>query len=134
VLPAIGDVQPEGPDGCAGPGFDEGAAGVYGESRLFSFVTLDAATKHVYRRTDSATLVALLPELRRLSKAAQKERERVTREQQAEPLNGDDKFSADLAAYEAIATERELWIRNELKRRGLLPLWPGEDEHLDHDA
>jgi hypothetical protein len=97
-------------------------------------VTLDAATKYVYRRTDSATLVALLPELRRLSKAAQKERERLSREQQDETADGDDKFSADLAAYEAIATERELWIRNELKRRGLLPLWPGEHEHLDNDA
>jgi len=27
-----------------------------------------------------------------------------------------------------------VWIRAELKRRGLLPLWPGEQEHLDDDA
>lgn len=96
-------------------------------------VALDAATKKVYRRTDSATLTALLPELRRLAKAAQKERERIGRE---EPdLGGEDeKFAADLAAYEAVSTERELWIRNELKRRGLLPLWPGEEERLDDEA
>ncbi len=96
-------------------------------------MALDGATRKVYRRTDSATLAALLPELRRLAKAAQKERERLGRE---EPdLSGDDeKFAADLAAYEAGSTERELWIRNELKRRGLLPLWPGEEEGLDDDA
>ena len=96
-------------------------------------MALDAATKKVYRRTDSATLTALLPELRRLAKAAQKERERIGRE---EPdLGGEDeKFAADLAAYEAVSTERELWIRNELKRRGLLPLWPGEEERLDDEA
>lgn len=96
-------------------------------------MTLDAATRKVYRRTDSATLAALLPELRRLSKAAQKERERVGREL-PEQSEDDDKFSADLAAYEAVVTEREIWIRNELKRRGLLPLWPGEETHLDDDA
>jgi hypothetical protein len=95
-------------------------------------VTLDPATRKVYRRTDSATLAALLPELRRLSKAAQKERERLSREHPEQ--SEDDKFAADLAAYEAVATEREIWIRNELKRRGLLPLWPGEEAHLDDDA
>jgi len=96
-------------------------------------VALDASTKKVYRRTDSATLTALLPELRRLAKGAQKERERIGREDSA--LTGEEeKFAADLAAYEAVSTERELWIRNELKRRGLLPLWPGEDERLDDDA
>ena len=96
-------------------------------------MTLDAATKRVYSRTDSATLVALLPELRRLTKAAQKERERVGRDN-PDRSAADEKFSADLAAYEAVATERELWIRNELKRRGLLPLWPDEQDHLDDDA
>src|SRR5664279_2662748 len=42
-------------------------------------VALDEATKRIYRRTDSATLVGLLPELRRLNKGAQKERERLDR-------------------------------------------------------
>lgn len=108
-------------------------------------VALDEATKRVYRRTDSATLVALLPELRRLHKGAQKERERIDRARTVEgdgagdaggPPNSpfDEKFSADLGAYVTAATEREMWIRNELKRRGLLPLWPGEEEHLDDDA
>ena len=112
-------------------------------------MALDEATKRVYRRTDSATLVALLPELRRLHKGAQKERERIDRARTVEgdgagdgagdaggPPNSpfDEKFSADLGAYVTAATEREMWIRNELKRRGLLPLWPGEDEHLDDDA
>ena len=103
------------------------------ESVALRIVALDGSTKTVYRRTDSATLTALLPELRRLAKAAQKERERIAREH-PEGLGAEDKFAADLAAYEAVATERELWIRNELKRRGLLPLWPGEHERLDDDA
>ncbi len=96
-------------------------------------MALDEETKRIYRRTDSATLLALLPELRRLSKAAQKEQERVERGQSETP--GDEgKFAADLAVYLTIAIERESWIRNELKRRGLLPLWPGEEAHLDEDA
>ncbi len=105
-------------------------------------VALDEPTKRVYRRTDSATLVALLPELRRLNKGAQKERERLDRSLEvagngdsASPEAGfDEKFSADLGAYVTAASERETWIRNELKRRGLLPLWPGEELHLDEDA
>ena len=106
-------------------------------------MALDEATKRIYRRTDSATLVGLLPELRRLNKGAQKERERLDREQDAHgegddsgsPVNGfDEKFSADLGAYVTSANDRELWIRTELKRRGLLPLWPGEQEHLDDDG
>ena len=110
-------------------------------------VALNEATKKIYRRTDSATLVALLPELRRLNKAAQKERERLDRERADNDVDGsnahdgiphdtsvDEKFHADLGAYVAVAIEREMWIRNELKRRGLLPLWPGEEEHLDDDA
>jgi hypothetical protein len=106
-------------------------------------VALDEATKRIYRRTDSATLVALLPELRRLNKGAQKERERLDRTRitggEVDPggdpdIGFDEKFSADLGAYVTAASERETWIRNELKRRGLLPLWPGEQEHLDDDA
>ena len=106
-------------------------------------VALDEATKRIYRRTDSATLVALLPELRRLNKGAQKERERLDRawttggdsDPSVSPgTEFDEKFSADLGAYVTAASEREMWIRNELKRRGLLPLWPGEQEHLDDDA
>jgi hypothetical protein len=106
-------------------------------------VALDEATKRIYRRTDSATLVGLLPELRRLTKGAQKERERLDRAQDGNgegddsgsPVNGfDEKFSADLGAYVTSANDRELWIRTELKRRGLLPLWPGEQEHLDDDG
>lgn len=95
-------------------------------------MALDEATKHIYRRTDSATLISLLPELRRLSKAAQKEHERV---QLGQPDDaGDDaRFAADLAAFAAATIDRESWIRNELKRRGLLPLWPGEEEHLLDD-
>ena len=96
-------------------------------------MALDEETKRIYRRTDSATLLALLPELRRLSKAAQKEQERVERGQ-AEPSGHEGKFAADLAVYLTIAIERESWIRNELKRRGLLPLWPGEEAHLDEDS
>jgi hypothetical protein len=30
--------------------------------------------------------------------------------------------------------DRETWIRNELKRRDLLPLWPDEHDHLENDA
>lgn len=106
-------------------------------------MALDEATKRIYRRTDSATLVALLPELRRLNKGAQKERERLDRAGIPGGDSGpgappgtefDEKFSADLGAYVTAASERETWIRNELKRRGLLPLWPGEQEHLDDDS
>ena len=106
-------------------------------------VALDEATKRIYRRTDSATLVGLLPELRRLNKGAQKERERLDRTTAANgdghesdsPVTGfDEQFSADLGAYVTAANDREVWIRAELKRRGLLPLWPGEQEHLDDDA
>jgi len=94
---------------------------------------IDEAAKYAYRRADSATLLGLLPELRRLGKAAQKEHERIEREHPADP-GGDEKFIADLAAYATMTTERDLWIRNELKRRGLLPLWPGGEEHLQDDA
>jgi len=96
-------------------------------------VTLDPATRSIYRRTDSAALLSLLPEIRRLLKAAQKERERL---EQPEPpgSDDDDKLAADLHVYIAAATMRELWIRDELKRRGLLPLWPGEEEHLSDDG
>jgi len=106
-------------------------------------VALDEATKRIYRRTDSATLVGLLPELRRLNKGAQKEQERLDRanvgngdgEESGSPVTGfDEQFSADLGAYVTAANDREAWIRAELKRRGLLPLWPGEQEHLDDDA
>ena len=106
-------------------------------------MALDEETKRTYRRTDSATLVGLLPELRRLNKGAQKERERLDRARDAKgegedsgsPVTEfDEQFSADLGAYVTAANDRELWIRGELKRRGLLPLWPGEQEHLDDDA
>jgi len=77
-------------------------------------------------------LLSLLPEIRRLLKTAQKERERLGH---GEPPGaaGDEKLAADLQVYIAAATMRELWIRDELKRRGLLPLWPGEEEHLNGD-
>jgi len=94
---------------------------------------IDEAAKYAYRRADSATLLGLLPELRRLGKAAQKEHERVEREQ-PDDIDENEKFVADLAAYVTMTTERDLWIRNELKRRGLLPLWPGGEEHLQDDA
>jgi hypothetical protein len=94
-------------------------------------MTLDPATKSVYRRTDSATLLSLLPEIRRLLKAAQKERERVEQDQAA--ADGDDRLAADLHVYIVAATERESWIRDELKRRCLLPLWPGEAQLLTVD-
>ncbi len=85
---------------------------------------IDEAAKYAYRRADSATLLALLPELRRLGKAAQKEHERVEREN-PDGMGGHEKFAADLAAYVAMTNDRDVWIRNELKRRALLPLWPG---------
>jgi hypothetical protein len=95
-------------------------------------VTLDPAIRRVYRRTDSAALLSLLPEIRRLLKTAQKERERL--DQNEPPGTADDeKLAADLHIYIAAAAERESWIRDELKRRGLLPLWPGEEEHLHDD-
>jgi hypothetical protein len=96
-------------------------------------VSIDEAAKYVYRRADSATLLGLLPELRRLGKAAQKEHERIEREH-PDDIDGNEKFTADLAAYVTMTTERDLWIRNELKRRGLLPLWPGGEDHLLDDA
>lgn len=92
-------------------------------------VSLDPATRSIYRRTDSATLVSLLPEIRRLLKAAQKESERLVDAAQA-GADGDERLAADLQVYIAAATDRESWIRDELKRRGLLPLWPGEVQHL----
>ncbi|MEP6562926.1 MAG: hypothetical protein ABJD68_17840 [Nakamurella sp.] len=95
-------------------------------------MTLDPATRSVYRRTDSATLLSLLPEIRRLLKTAQKERERIEQSQPAESVD-DEKLAADLHVYIVAATARELWIRDELKRRGLLPLWPGEEQHLNGD-
>jgi len=96
-------------------------------------VAIDEAAKYAYRRADSATLLALLPELRRLGKAAQKEQERLERDQ-SDDIGDIEKFTADLAAYVVITTERDLWIRNELKRRGLLPLWPAGEDHLLDDA
>ena len=95
---------------------------------------LDEPTKQIYRRTDSATLIGLLPELRRLNKGAQKERERLGDLLPHDDGDADEKLLADLAVYVAATTEREIWIRTELKRRGLLPLWPGEEQHLDDDA
>lgn len=96
-------------------------------------VALDEATKRVYRRTDSATLLSLLPELRRLGKAVQKEHERVLLDQ-PDNAGEDERFAADLAAYATATMDRESWIRGELKRRNLLPLWPGEEEHLLDDS
>jgi hypothetical protein len=85
-------------------------------------VAIDEVPRHIYRRADSATLIGLLPELRRISLE--------------HPADSDDaeRFAADLAAYVAMTADRDLWIRNELKRRGLLPLWPGGEEHLHDDA
>jgi len=101
----------------------------------YSFnVGLDEPTKRLYRRTDSATLIALLPELRRLNKGAQKEQERLRAQSPHDDNSEDEKMLADLAVYVGAGTEREIWIRNELKRRGLLPLWPGEETLLDDDA
>lgn len=77
-------------------------------------------------------MLSLLPEIRRLLKTAAKERERIELSQPAQSVD-DEKLAADLHVYIAAATERELWIRDELKRRGLLPLWPGEEEHLAGD-
>lgn len=96
-------------------------------------VAIDETTKQIYRRADSASLIGLLPELRRLGKAAQKEHERITLDHPADS-DDDERFAADLAAYMAMTADRDLWIRNELKRRGLLPLWPGGEEHLHDDA
>jgi len=141
-------------------------------------VTLDDATKQVYRRTDSATLLGLLPELRRLAKRTQKEMlviEQTLRDRQdpststptsvevvvgqsgaldflggatgqldqltavettpKDPGTRDhETFAAQLFDYSVAVEERERWIRNELKRRGLLPLWPGEQHYLAEDA
>lgn len=93
-------------------------------------MALDDVTKRVYRRTDSGTLVGLLAELRRLAKAALKERDRV------EETTGDvdAKYAADLAAYAAATLQREAWIRTELKQRLLLPVWPGEGEITEDDG
>ena len=152
------------------PGYGRGTVGA---------VALDHATKRAYRRADSATLLALLPELRRLSKRTQKEMEHVERSLRMEPsadiaelrdqtptaldpdgeslgstqqshrefsgmlpLSRDgasenstqETFAAQLFAYSTAVGERERWIRDELKRRGLIPLWPGEDDYLDQDA
>lgn len=146
-------------------------------------VTLDNATRQVYRRTDSATLLALLPELRRLSKRTQKEMTVVEQSlpDRADPdgqfilvrdeapddqsagrpgsvgwLGGrdqgsvgppahadgvdtvgmrvDETFAAQLYSYSTAVGECERWVRDELKRRGLIPLWPGEEQYLDeHD-
>jgi hypothetical protein len=99
-----------------------------------AIVGLDEPTKQIYRRTDSATLIGLLQELRRLNKGAQKERERLGEQLPHGETEVHDKLLADFAVYVATTTEREIWIRTELKRRGLLPLWPGEEHHLDDDA
>ena len=111
-------------------------------------VTLDDETKHTYRRTDSAALLGLLPELRRLSKRTQKEIEQVelslrdnsdagetggaATRRQGSPH--DDEFVAHLFGYSKMLLDRERWVRDELKRRGLIPLWPGEQAYLDEDA
>ena len=115
-------------------------------------VTLDDETKHTYRRADSATLLGLLPELRRLSKRTQKEIEQVElslrddRTSDAAETGGaaihpgrqgsphEDEFVAHLFGYSKMLVERERWVRDELKRRGLIPLWPGEQAYLDEDA
>jgi hypothetical protein len=101
-----------------------------GSIRTVICVPLDNATARIYRRTDSGTLIGLLPELRRLAKAALKERDRVE--------NGagevDAQYAADLAAYAAATLEREAWIRTELKDRLLLPVWPGEDRAFENDG
>ena len=95
-------------------------------------MTLDPGTRSAYRRADSAALLSLLPEIRRLVKAAQKEHERVEQERQQDSAD-DEKLAADLQVYIAGAAERESWIRDELKRRFLLPMWPGEEQHLTAD-
>ena len=113
-------------------------------------VTLDDETKHTFRRADSAALLGLLPELRRLSKRTQKEIEQVElslrddRESDAGETGGaatrrqgsphDDEFVAHLFGYSKMLLDRERWVRDELKRRGLIPLWPGEQAYLDEDA
>ena len=95
-------------------------------------MTLDPDTRSAYRRADSATLLSLLPEIRRVLKAAQKEHDRVEHERQPDS-DADGTLIADLQVYIATAAERESWIRDELKRRHLLPLWPGEEQHLTAD-
>lgn len=127
---------------------------------------LDDATKQVYRRTDSATLLGLLPELRRLGKRTQKEilvTEQTLGDRRqaagpasdadfpaavahpgsaadpdggsAEPAGRDQEtFAAQLFDYSVALEQRERWIRDELKRRGLIPLWPGEEHYLADDA
>lgn len=126
-------------------------------------MTLDDATRQVYRRTDSATLLALLPELRRLSKRTHKEMglvEQTLRDRDvsvqpetsndpherhptvgATPGDGaiactghDETFAAHLFGYATDIGERERWISGELKRRSLIPLWPGEQAYLQEDA
>lgn len=101
-------------------------------------MTLDDATRQVYRRTDSATLLALLPELRRLLKRTQKELDVVEQSTTAsteQSGDGDQEaFAAQLFAYSSAVEERERWIRDELKRRGLIPLWPGEQRYLADDS
>jgi hypothetical protein len=93
-------------------------------------VPLDSGTARIYRRTDSGTLIGLLPELRRLAKAALKERDRV----ETAAGDVDAQYVADLAAYAAATLEREAWIRTELKERLLLPVWPGESGAFDNSA
>jgi hypothetical protein len=110
--------------------------------------SLDESTKHTYRRADSATLLALLPELRRLGKRTQKEIEQVevsrtVNEECADIGDGhaaeiglpdDGEFVGHLFSYAKAVIDRERWVRDELKRRGLIPLWPGEQAYLDRDA
>ena len=113
--------------------------------------TLDNATKQTYRRADSATLLALLPELRRLNKRTQKEIEHVelsltvdgqpatadggeSGHPRDDDRSGDGEFVVHLFSYAKAVADRERWVRDELKRRGLIPLWPGEQAYLDEDA
>ncbi len=110
-------------------------------------MALDDAVKHTYRRADSATLLGLLPELRRLSKRTQKELEQVESPLPLGSVDGvdvdppltsghssDPDFAGRLLSYSADVLARERWVRDELKRRGLIPLWPGEQGYLDEDA
>jgi len=114
-------------------------------------VALDDATKRAYRRADSATLLALLPELRRLIKRTHKELEQVLPAGEAgtdddPPMlpdvagtgdgngDGDGEFTVQLLGYSKAVIDRERWVREELKRRGLIPLWPGEQSYLEEDA
>lgn len=98
----------------------------------FRLVTLDDSTRQIYRRTDSASLLALLPELRRLSKRTQKEM--GIGDDGSNGASLDEGFAEQLVAYSVALEERERWIRDELKRRGLIPLWPGERTYLIEDA